>query len=84
MQTIKLKTHIGTDGILQLQMPPEVKDMDVEILVVFQPTAEEKKVKTPGSKGWQPGFFEEVIGGWQGEALVREKQGEYEVREELL
>ncbi len=84
MQTIKLKTHIGTDGILQLQMPPEVKDMDLEILVVFQQTAEEKKIKKSGSKGWQPGFFEEVIGGWQGEPLVREEQGEYEVREELL
>lgn len=84
MQTLKLKAHIDTDGMLQLQMPPEVKDMDVEILVVFQPTAEEKKVKKPVEKGWQPGFFEKVIGGWQGEPLVREEQGEYEVREELL
>ena len=84
MHTIKLKTHIGRDGVLQLQMPPEVKDMDLEILLVFQPTTEEKKSEKSGSKGWQPGFFEEVIGGWQGEPLVREEQGEYEVREELL
>lgn len=35
-------------------------------------------------KGWQPGFFEEVIGGWEGEKLVRDIQPEYEQREELL
>ncbi len=34
-------------------------------------------------KGWQPGFFEEVIGGWEGEKLVRDTQPDYEVREEL-
>ncbi|MDY6803724.1 MAG: hypothetical protein SXA11_07945 [Cyanobacteriota bacterium] len=84
MQTLKLKAHIDTNGMLQLQMPPEVKDMDVEILVAFEPKAEEKKVKTAVAKGWQPGFFEKVIGGWQGEPLVREEQGEYEIREELL
>lgn len=35
-------------------------------------------------KGWMPGFFEEVIGGWVGEPLVREPQGEYETREPLF
>jgi antitoxin ParD1/3/4 len=35
-------------------------------------------------KGWMPGFFEEVIGGWVGEPLVREPQGEYEAREQMF
>ena len=34
-------------------------------------------------KSWQPGFFEEVVGGWEGEKLVREIQPDYELREEL-
>jgi Protein of unknown function (DUF2281) len=34
-------------------------------------------------KGWHPGFFEEVIGGWEGEKLVRDLQPDYELREEL-
>lgn len=34
------------------------------------------------SSNWQPGFFEEVIGGWVGEPLERAEQGEYESREE--
>lgn len=31
---------------------------------------------------WQPGFFEEVIGGWVGEPLERYEQGEYQSRKE--
>lgn len=32
--------------------------------------------------GWPEGFFEEVLGRWEGE-LVRPSQGEYEVRDSL-
>jgi hypothetical protein len=32
---------------------------------------------------WPPGFFEEVIGSWEGEKLVRAPQPEYPNREEL-
>ncbi|BAZ48849.1 hypothetical protein NIES4103_14600 [Nostoc sp. NIES-4103] len=38
----------------------------------------------PKGKGWMPGFFEEVIGGWVGEPLERPEQGEYETREALF
>lgn len=31
---------------------------------------------------WLPGFFEDVLGGWQGERLERPPQGEPEKREE--
>ncbi len=33
--------------------------------------------------GWPPGYFENVIGGWKGEPLVRPPQGEYEEREQM-
>lgn len=36
-----------------------------------------------GGGGWPEGFFEEVIGGWEGD-LERPAQGEYEERERLL
>ncbi len=32
---------------------------------------------------WPEGYFEEVIGGWQGEPLLRAPQGEFEEREAL-
>lgn len=76
MQSIQLTTHIGEDGILKVEMPSEMKDTDLEIMIIFQPV--------PKKQGWQPGFFEEVIGGWEGEPLARGEQGDYEVREQLL
>jgi hypothetical protein len=35
------------------------------------------------SEEWPAGFFEEVVGGWQGKALERPPQGAYEHRERL-
>jgi hypothetical protein len=46
METMKLRSHIGTDGILQIQMPADFKDTSVEVVVVVQPlSSEEMKPK---------------------------------------
>jgi hypothetical protein len=50
MPNIQLKTHVGTDGVLQLQMPPEVRDVDVEVTVVFQSLSE--KPPQPRYNAW--------------------------------
>jgi len=42
METMKVRSHIGTDGILLLQMPTEFKDTSVEVLVVVQPLPSEE------------------------------------------
>lgn len=42
METIKLRSHIGSDGILMLQIPTEFKDTAVEVVVVVQPLASEE------------------------------------------
>ncbi|HBE33557.1 MAG TPA: hypothetical protein DD990_20140 [Cyanobacteria bacterium UBA11368] len=42
METMKLRSHIGRDGILILQMPTEFKDTAVEVLVVVQPLSSEE------------------------------------------
>jgi hypothetical protein len=39
MQSIQLKTHVGEDGLLTVQMPPEIKDMELDVMVVFQPSS---------------------------------------------
>ena len=33
---------------------------------------------------WPAGFFEEVVGGWQGEPLQRAEQGALDVRDPVL
>lgn len=34
-------------------------------------------------EGWPEGYFEEVVGGWQGEPLERPPQGTLETRDRL-
>lgn len=37
METMKLKAHIGTDGILQIETLTNLKDTSVEVVMVVQP-----------------------------------------------
>ena len=76
MQSLTLHTRVGKDGILKLEMPIDVIDTELEVVLIFNPI-------TQSAKDWPPDFFTKVIGGWQGEPLVRESQGEYETRNEL-
>lgn len=34
MDTLKLKTHIGSDGLLKFEAPLNVADVDVEVVIV--------------------------------------------------
>ena len=49
MQSIQLKTHVGEDGLLKVQMPPEIKDMELDVMVVFQPLS---KVEQARHNAW--------------------------------
>ena len=45
MQSIQLKTHVGGDGLLKVQMPPEIKDMELDVTVVFQRSSNEEQLR---------------------------------------
>jgi hypothetical protein len=83
MQSLTLHSRTGKDGILKLEMPIGVPDTDFEVVLVVQPIKGKKQPKLKTTNGWPSNFFTEVIGGWQGEPLVREPQGDYETRDEL-
>lgn len=84
METITLHSRVGADGLLTLQVPVKAINTDLEVMLFVQPvTATTSAAASGAGHGWPAKFFEEVAGGWQGERLVRENQGEYEVREEL-
>lgn len=84
MQSIKVRSRVGSDGMLHLQVPVGIKDTDLEVIVVFQRITPETEAKTPEDLGWSPGFFEITLGCFRDEPLVRGEQGEFEEREELL
>lgn len=75
MQTIKLNAHVGSDGVLKLELPLEMTNTDLEVLVVLQPRTE---------RSWPPGYFEETAGSLADDPIERPPQGNYERREEML
>jgi hypothetical protein len=36
MESIKVRSYVGADGMLTIQMPPNLKEKDVEVVVVVQ------------------------------------------------
>lgn len=83
MNSIALKTHTDVDGRLRLDIPTELIDTDLEVIVIMQPVTTKPATK-PEDLGWPPGFFEKTFGSFKDEPLERPEQGEYEQREELL
>lgn len=80
-QTISIRSHVGSDGILHLEVPVEMTDTDIVVTVTVRslPAAHEKTSQE--KLGWTPGFFEQTFGAWEGEPLLRESQGEITERQ---
>ena len=83
MDAIKLRSHVGPDGILKLEVPVGVKNVDLDVVVNVAPVGDGRTTNTSEELGWPEGFFEETAGAWTGEPLVREPQGNYETRKPL-
>ncbi len=83
MQSIKVVSRVGSDGILHLDVPVGMTNEELEVMVIFQPLKSSVQLETPQALAWIPSFFEEVIGGWVGETLERGEQGEFEIRESI-
>jgi hypothetical protein len=58
MQTMKVRTHVGGDGLLKLELPTSVTDRDMEVVVVMQPISD---IPTD-ALGWPIGFFDRTYG----------------------
>jgi hypothetical protein len=75
MNSIKLKSHVDSNGMLHISLP-DLQNTDVDITIVYQPLQKEEKRK------WSPEFLS-TFGAWQGE-LERAPQEEQPEREPLL
>lgn len=84
MQSITLHSHVGSDGILQLQLPIDLKDTDLEVTVTIRPIAPKLDRNLGVDLGWSEGFFAETFGALgDDDSFIRHPQGDYEVREPL-
>ena len=80
MQSITQNSRVGRDGILKLSVPVGLSDVEVEVMIIIQPITQSEP---PDGLGWPPAFFERTFGCLRDEPLVREPQGEYEIRDGL-
>lgn len=76
MKTVRLRSHVDRDGLLQIQLP-EHHDEDVELLVVYQAVQPNQK------RQWSQKFLE-LYGAWQGSSLERAPQEIQAERDEML
>jgi hypothetical protein len=76
MQSLKLHTRVGKDGILKFKTPLQFRDAEVDVVVNISVH------KTKTDKGWPPGFFENTFGSIP-DFPDRAPQGGYEIRDAL-
>ncbi len=73
MQSIKMRSRVGEDGILHLDVPVGLTDTDLEVTVTVQAILPEKI-----GIGWPPGFFEETFGSFKNDPLIIDDEGVYD------
>jgi hypothetical protein len=82
MSSIKLRSHVGEDGILHLDLPVGITDTDLEVTVKVETIAPQSN-NSPQGKGWPPGFFEETFGCLKEEPLIIDGEGIFDDEEKL-
>ncbi len=80
MRSVVMRSRVGPDGIVHLDVQSGLSETEVEVIVILHPIMQPASGESK-DLGWSPGFFERVVGGWEGESLQREDEGEYETRE---
>lgn len=84
MKSIKLSKKVGADGILHLEIPLEIVDTEVEIMLIYQPLQSLGQPNTPDELGYPANFFEETYGSCADDPIVIDFEGEFEEREKVL
>ena len=73
MQSITLKSHIGSDGLLKVHLP-DMRDTDIEVVIVYQTTL---------PKSVEAVDLSQFYGCIQDESFIRHPQNEQPEREPL-
>ena len=72
----QLHLYLPKHKVLEVQRRASSKGISVSAYLA-------ELVSSSLETGWPEGYFDRVVGNWQGEPLVRSPQGEFEVRDSL-
>jgi hypothetical protein len=81
MKTITIKSRVGSDGVLDLRVPVGLTNIDLDVVVIFQP-ARGPLHPPPSREDWALRVAH-LAGSIQDPTFVRHEQGHYEERDEL-
>jgi hypothetical protein len=79
VQTITLKVRADHDGLVKLEIPTDLADREVEIVLVMQPLSSEQL----DDMGYPVGYFEETYGSFADEPLERNQPQYPDVRDDM-
>jgi hypothetical protein len=79
METFKLQTHIGADGVLKVELPTGFSQREVEVVVVLNPVEGE----LVDELGWPLGFFDRTYGALADDPIERPPQLPLEERDPI-
>jgi hypothetical protein len=79
MEATKVRTHIGNDGILKLELPTSMANLDLEVLIVMQPL----EAEAVDEMGYPIGYFNETYGSLAEDLIERGDEPPLDVREPL-
>ncbi len=77
MESIKLRSHVGKDGILHLDIPVNLQEADVEVTVMFQPVQSPQNSSDTedfNQLDWQE-FIKRTAGSCADDPIVLDKEG---------
>ncbi len=60
MESVKLCSHIGADGILQIQMPTTLQEQDVEVVVMVQLLEKDRDLRLQTSEKGKKRSIKEI------------------------
>jgi hypothetical protein len=66
---LKLKSKVDSEGKLLLQLPQQLANQELEIIIS---DFADEQIPTPEELGYPADFFEKTAGKWEGEVLIRE------------
>ena len=79
MQTITLKAHADHDGIVKLEIPTNLADHEIEIVLVMQSLSQD----VLDSMGYPVDYFEETYGSFADDPLERHQPLQVDGRDEI-
>jgi hypothetical protein len=78
MQSIQLKTQVNADGFVIVQMPAELKNRQVEVMLVFQPLSNPTMTESlyPDSRFYGAGADDPIVIDNEGIDLALDDDGD--------